>query len=133
MNRGKECRRDKEHGNCVTVDVLSLTHLASMFLQQVVMHSGHRKNDHRLSPPLSSYPFAYLLPLISVFIFVLAFFLSLLFTYFPEVGLCEPHAICASVYPTINFGMPEPIFMKLGMFNVALKLMCIHEVYLDYY
>jgi hypothetical protein len=34
--------------------------------------------------------------------------------YFPKVDLWILHAVCAS--PTINFWMPEPIFMKLGVY-----------------
>jgi hypothetical protein len=38
-----------------------------------------------------------------------------------KVGLCDLHAVCVSVYsyPSINFWMPEPIFMKLGMYNMT--------------
>jgi hypothetical protein len=34
--------------------------------------------------------------------------------YFPKVGLCDFHSVGVSVYPPINFWMPEPTFMKLG-------------------
>jgi hypothetical protein len=34
-----------------------------------------------------------------------------------KVGLCSLHAVCVSVSPTpINSWMPEPVFMKLGMY-----------------
>jgi hypothetical protein len=37
-----------------------------------------------------------------------------------EVGLCELRAVCLSVVPSLlNFWMPEPIFMKLGMYIMA--------------
>jgi hypothetical protein len=39
--------------------------------------------------------------------------------YFPQVGLCDSHAVIVSVYPPINFWMPEPIIMKLGMYITA--------------
>jgi hypothetical protein len=39
--------------------------------------------------------------------------------YFPKVGLCDPHAVCVSVIPPINFYMSESISMKLGMFIMA--------------
>jgi hypothetical protein len=46
------------------------------------------------------------------------------FPYFEKikVGLWDHHAICVSVYPPppINFWMPGPIFMKLGMYIMAL-------------
>jgi hypothetical protein len=35
-----------------------------------------------------------------------------------KVGLCDLHAVCVSVYPpspSIDFGIPDLIFMKLGM------------------
>jgi hypothetical protein len=35
--------------------------------------------------------------------------------YFPKVGLCDLHAVCMSVNPSINFLMAEAIFMKLGI------------------
>jgi hypothetical protein len=34
-----------------------------------------------------------------------------------EVGLCDHHVVCVS--PPINFGMTEPIFMKLGKYIMA--------------
>jgi hypothetical protein len=39
--------------------------------------------------------------------------------YFPKVGLCDLHAVCVPVNsppPPINFWMPEPIFIKPGMY-----------------
>jgi hypothetical protein len=40
-----------------------------------------------------------------------------------KVGLCDLHAVCVSVNPPlpppINFWMPQPIFMKLGMYIMA--------------
>jgi hypothetical protein len=43
--------------------------------------------------------------------------------YFPysekiKEGLCDLHAVCES-HRQINFGMPEPIFIKLGMYIMA--------------
>jgi hypothetical protein len=45
----------------------------------------------------------------------------ILLAYFPylekiKVGLCDLHAVYVSVYPLINFWMPQPIFMKLGIY-----------------
>lgn len=38
-----------------------------------------------------------------------------------EIGLCDLHAVCMSVInpPHIHFSMPEPIFMKFGMYIMA--------------
>jgi hypothetical protein len=36
-----------------------------------------------------------------------------------KVDLFDLHAVCVSVIPTINFGMPQPIFMKLGIYIMA--------------
>jgi hypothetical protein len=36
-----------------------------------------------------------------------------------KVGLRDHHAVGVSLYPFINFWMPEPIFMKLGMYIMA--------------
>jgi hypothetical protein len=44
---------------------------------------------------------------------------ALFLAYFTKVGLCGHRAFCVSVYPHINFWMPEPIFMKLGMYIMA--------------
>jgi hypothetical protein len=35
-----------------------------------------------------------------------------------KVGLRDLHAVCLCI-PHINFWMPEPIFMKFGMLNMA--------------
>jgi hypothetical protein len=32
-------------------------------------------------------------------------------------GLLDHHAVCVSVYPAINFWIPEQIFMKLGLYH----------------
>jgi hypothetical protein len=37
-------------------------------------------------------------------------------------GLCHHHAACVSIYPVINFWMPEPIFTKLGMHTMEPEL-----------
>jgi hypothetical protein len=37
--------------------------------------------------------------------------------YFLKVGLCDLNAVCES--PPINFWIPEPIFMKFGMYIMA--------------
>jgi hypothetical protein len=34
-------------------------------------------------------------------------------------ALCYHHAVCASVYPIYNFRIPEPVFMKLGIYVMA--------------
>jgi hypothetical protein len=36
-----------------------------------------------------------------------------------KVDLCDLHAVCICVSPTINFQMAEPIFMKLGLYMMA--------------
>jgi hypothetical protein len=57
------------------------------------------------------------------------------FPYFEKiiVGWCNRHAVCVSVYPPINIWMPEPIFIKLGMYflNPSHKSGCLY-VYPSY-
>jgi hypothetical protein len=58
--------------------------------------------------------FPILLALFSVLSFYVVLYFSSFLAYSPNVGLCDPHAVCVPVYPPINLWMPEPIFMKLG-------------------
>jgi hypothetical protein len=48
-----------------------------------------------------------------------------IFSYFEKIkgGLRDRHAVCWSVYfpQPINFRMPQPIFMKFGMYIMALE------------
>jgi hypothetical protein len=39
-----------------------------------------------------------------------------------NIGLCDLRAVCVCFPPPINFWMAEPIFMKLGMYNMASEL-----------
>jgi hypothetical protein len=59
--------------------------------------------------------------LIVLYLIILIAFLSSL-AYFPKAGSCDIHAVCVPVTPpppTINFSIPEPIFMKLGAHIMA--------------
>jgi hypothetical protein len=55
----------------------------------------------------------------------ISFHFVILLVYFPEVGLCDLLPVCIS--PSINIRMPDPVFMKLGMYRVFfiyIKLAC---------
>jgi hypothetical protein len=44
---------------------------------------------------------------------------SLFLSRFLKVGICDLHPVFVSVYPPYQLWMPEPIFMKLGMYIMA--------------
>jgi hypothetical protein len=44
--------------------------------------------------------------------------LLMFLAYFPKVDVCNLHPVCISP-PPINLSMPEPIFMKFGMYIMA--------------
>jgi hypothetical protein len=46
----------------------------------------------------------------------------ILLTYFPKIGVCDLLAVCVSLCPPVNFWMPEPIFMELGVYIMAPEL-----------
>jgi hypothetical protein len=45
--------------------------------------------------------------------------LCTILAYFPKIGFFHLHSVCISVSTLINFRMPQPIFMKLGMHIMA--------------
>jgi hypothetical protein len=103
----------------------SPTSITSFFSGPNILLSSLFSNTLRLCSSLNVrdqflHPYKTTGKIVVLYILIFRFLISLLLK--DKSRLWDHHAVCVPVYaPLINVWMPEPIFMKLGMYIMALK------------